>query len=199
MIVVDWHLILEMLSVTDRQMTKPVIFVILCFITLSCASGQKVEVSADKDTDLSRFVSFYVMPGELVLVMNEDVPQDALKEGVRDALGGALADKGYRQSSDSVASDLAVTFVAEVVERIEQQELGPLGQTPARSGADLSTDDTWTQEIRTGSLAIEVIERRTGKTVWRSSTSINFRSFSLTEVLQAAVVRSLRKFPRAKK
>lgn len=180
-------------------MSKPLFFIILSLLAFSWASAQKVEVHASKDVDLSGYRSFYTMPGEIVLVMNKEVPREELKESVRKALVGTLAEKNYQHTKDSASADLAITFVAEVVERLEQQQLGPLGQTPASSGADLNRSDTWTQEIRSGSLAIEVVDRSTGKTLWRSTTSINFRSFDLNQALQAAVARGLRKFPKAKK
>ncbi len=180
-------------------MLKPLFSIVLSLFAFSWAFGQKVEIHASKDADFSRYGSFYTMPGEIVLVMNKEVSREQLKESVRKGLIGTLVDKGYRHTEDSASADLAITFVAEIVERLEQQQLGPLGQTPASSGADLNRNDTWTQEIRSGSLAIEVVERSTGKTLWRSTTSINFRSFDLNQALQAAVARGLRKFPRAKK
>ncbi len=180
-------------------MSKSGFSVILCLFTLSLASGQKVEVKVNKDTDFSRFRTFYMMTGEIVLVVNKEVSREVLKESVRKGVIANLEDKGHQHIRDSASADLAITFVAEVVERLDQQQLGPLGQSPARTPVDLNRSDTWTQEIRSGSLVIEVLERSTGKTLWRSSTTITFRSFDLTEGLQAAVARSLRKFPKTKK
>src|SRR5690606_35470304 len=135
-------------------MSKPVYTVLFCLLTFSWAVGQKVEVKVNKDTDFSRFRTFYMMPGEVVLVLNKEVSREALKEGVRKGVIANLEDKGYQQTTDSTSADLAITFVAEVVERLEQQNLGPFGQTPMRTPVDMRSD-TWTQEIRSGSLVIE--------------------------------------------
>lgn len=162
------------------------------------ASAQRVEVTKSKTADFGQFRTFFLKEGDLVLVMPESPDARQLKEYISNAIQEEMTEKGYSGHSDSTA-DLSVSYVAEIVERIEQANLGPLGEAPARSGADLDQPRTWSQEIRRGSLAIEVFDSKTGESVWRSRSEINFRSADLNEVLNAAVGRSMRKFPKSKK
>ena len=159
------------------------------------ASGQKVEITESKSAEFGKYSTFFIKDGDLVLVMRSNANEDQIKERLREAIRAELVKKGYDVQSDSTA-DLSVSFVAEIVERTEQENLGPLGEAPARTGADLDQPRTWTQEVRQGSLAIEIFDGATNKSVWRSRSEINFRSSDLNEVLNAAVGRSLRKFPK---
>lgn len=170
----------------------------LPYLLLVDASAQKVEVTQSKNVDFRQFQTFFIKEGDLVLVMPESSDAIRLKEYINNAIREEMDEKGYSAHSDSTA-DLSVSYVAEIVERIEQENLGPLGETPARSGADLDQPRTWSQEIRRGSLAIEIFESKTRKSIWRSRSEINFRSADLNEVLSAAVGRSMRKFPKSKK
>lgn len=162
------------------------------------ASAQKVEVVVNKNSEFSRYNTFFIKEGDLVLVLPSGGNEQQLKEQVRKSIRDELGEKGYQVHPDSTA-DLSVSFVAEIVERTEQEDLGPLGETPARTGADLDQPRTWTQGVRSGSLAIEVFDGKTNESVWRSNSEINFRSADLNEVLNAAVDRSLRKFPKRRK
>jgi hypothetical protein len=159
------------------------------------ASAQKVEVTENKKADFGRYKTFFIRDGDVVLVTRSDANEGQMKTRLREAILIELKKKGYEPVTDSTA-DLSVSFVAEIVERTEQENLGPLGETPARTGADLDQPRTWTQEVRNGSLVIEVFEGKTNKSVWRSRSEINFRSSDLNEVLSAGVGRSLRKFPK---
>lgn len=162
------------------------------------ASAQRVEVNQNKNVDFRQFRTFFVKEGDLVLVMPETPDASQLKEYINRAIQEEMTEKGYSAHSDSTA-ELSISYVAEIVERVEQENLGPLGETPARSGADLDQPRMWSQEIRRGSLAIEVFESKTRQSIWRSRSEINFRSADLNEVLNAAVGRSMRKFPKSKK
>jgi hypothetical protein len=159
------------------------------------ASGQKVEITESKSAEFGKYTTFFMKDGDLVLVMRSNPNEDQIKERLREAIRNELTKKGYRAQSDSTA-DLSISFVAEIIERTEQEDLGPLGEAPARSGADLDQPRTWTQEVREGSLVIEIFDGATNKSVWRSRSGINFRSSDLNEVLISAVGRSLRKFPK---
>jgi hypothetical protein len=151
-----------------------------------------------KSGGFTRDKTFTVGAGDLILVLQADVNEKELKAVIEDALAQQLKGKGYSITNDSSAA-FSASYVAEVVESLEQEELGPLGQRPARSGAEVDQSQTWSQVVRNGSMAIEIVDRATGKSVWRSSSSIDFRSTDLPDVLRAAVARSLRKFPKARK
>lgn len=179
-------------------MGKRIYVALISMWIITGASAQKVEVTQSKDADFGRYGTFYVKEGDLVLVMPPGLDAGQLKKYIQLAIQEELAEKGYSAHSDSTA-DLSISYVAEIVERTEQENLGPLGETPARTGADLDQPRMWTQEVRRGSLVIEVFDSKTGKSVWRSRSEINFRSTELNEVLNAAVGRSLRKFPKHRK
>lgn len=165
---------------------------------LAGAMAQKLEITENKKADFGRYSSFVVRDGDVVLVTRVDANEKTARNRLQEAIQEELKSKGYEMTQDS-AADLAVSFVAEVIERTEQENLGPLGATPARSGADLDQPRMWTQEVRSGSLVIEVFDSSSNKSVWRSRSEINFRSSDLFEVLAAAVSRNLRKFPKRSK
>jgi hypothetical protein len=176
------------------KITAILTFCMLCYCSVA---GQAVEVKTDKNYDVGKLRTYSLEDGDLILVMKSEADEAKLKTEIRNAISRDLNAKGYTKSEQE--ADFKITFVAEIVERTEQEDVGPLGQVPARTGADLDQSQTWSQEVRRGSLAIEIMDGKTNKTVWRASSSINFRSTDLNEVLQAAVSRGLRKFPKQKK
>src|SRR5690606_11815982 len=90
----------------------------LCF--LAGATAQKVEITENKKADFGRYSSFVVRDGDVVLVTRDDTNERTARNRVQEAIQEELKSKGYEMTQDS-AADLAVSFVAEVIERTEQE------------------------------------------------------------------------------
>ena len=179
-------------------MKTPIFLLVALFIS-SAALGQSVKVETDKKADMRTFKSFRIDNGELVSVTQQPVNEKELRAVVRAAIIEELKSKGYEHVEDSAAAMCSITFVAEVIEKLEQQNVGPLGQRPASTAADMDQSNIWSRETRQGSLVIEVVENSRKKFLWRSNSTVEFRTYAFNDVMRGAVARALRKYPRIKK
>ena len=116
---------------------------------------------------------------------------------MRETIREELVSRGYQYTEDS-AADMSVTFVAEVIERLDTQDVGPLGQQPASTPADINRSQVWSRETLQGTMRVMSTDAK-GKTLWNGETTIEFGTTELIPVMTAASVRSLRKFPKSKK
>ena len=171
--------------------------VVLLFVSSFVYAQVKVETN--KDVDMRTFKTFRIDNGELVSVTQQPVNEKELRETVRSAIIEELKSKGYRHVDDSASAMCSITFVAEVIEKLEQQNVGPLGQRPASTAADMDQSTIWSRETRQGSLVIEVVENARKKFLWRANSTVEFGTYALNDVMRGTVARALRKYPRIKK
>lgn len=154
--------------------------------------GRSVDVYSRKGTNWKSYKSFTVAPGELVAVLQKPINNARLLSDITESISGELASRGLARKD---SADLRVAFTAEVVESLNVENVGPLGKAPADQPMEMGQSQTWTQAVRNGTLAMEIIDTKSGETVWRSSTAIEFTDDDFAVMFNAAAGRSLRKFP----
>jgi hypothetical protein len=173
---------------------------IICLLVSIASAGfsQKVKTSAEKGFDLAAYKTFTVEAADLVSVTKEDINKSAIIKGMTETIKSELKSRDYTYQSDS-SSELIISFVAEVVDQLNVENVGPLGRQPATRASDIDQSNTWSQESRQGSVAIEIIDRKTRKTIWRSTVTFDFGGNDLSTVLNGQIMRSMRKLPKSKK
>lgn len=155
--------------------------------------AQSVKIFSEDDVDWKSYETFSLSAGELVTVVKKEVDKEKILDGIRQTISSELESRGLKEKPEG--GDLVIDFTGELVEMTNVEEIGPLGQAPADQPVEMDQSRSWTQERRQGSLAMEFSDPATGKTVWRSSVTIDFGSDELAIVFGSAIGRSLRKFP----
>lgn len=171
----------------------PVLILILSKIP---AVGQNLKITDDKKWPVSNYSTFAMGKGDVVVVMQRSVPDSVLRTKLSRRIVEEMSSKGYRESADSGA--LRISFVAEVLEKQQDNVVGPLGQQPADNAGQVDQAKTWTQVMNQSSLSIVITESKTGKQIWHSEATSETTSADIGEVLLNAAARSLRKVPRRK-
>jgi hypothetical protein len=168
----------------------------LYFILISCSifcCRPAVEIKTVEDVDFNRFTTFRVDKGEIVTLTDQPINDDFFYNAIKEGVVASLVNKGYTFVEDSSAQ-LAVTYVGEAVVKLDTQDLGPLGQTPADQPNEVMSDRTWAREHREGSLILEVTDAATKKMVWRASSTVEY-NLTDTRSIRALVHQAFRKFP----
>jgi hypothetical protein len=155
--------------------------------------AQSVKVHSEKDVKWKSYQTFSVATGDLVTVLKTEINEQKVLEEIRKTIIDAMSSRGYTfQENDA---DLRVDFTAKVVETTNVENIGPLGQEPADQAVEMDQSRTWTQEKKEGSLAMEVEDARSDKSLWRSQLTTEFGSEDLHVMFNSAVGKSFRKFP----
>jgi hypothetical protein len=174
------------------------ILLVLAILISARITAQSVKISSDENIDWKPYKTFTVAPGELVTVLKNEVDEDVILDQIRKAIISELESRGFDYVTDGNAQ-LVVDFTGEAVETTTVEEVGPLGQEPADEPIEMEQSQTWTQNRRQGSLAIDISDQKSNKSLWRSTITIEFSSNELAVIFNGAVGRSLRKFQGKKK
>lgn len=168
----------------------------LLALTCGAAAAQAVKIVADKASAVNQFPAFSMGKGDIVLVLQRPLPDSIYRSEIKSRIIEEMKSRGYAFSSDSVGT-LNISFIAEVLEKQEDTEVGPLGQQPADNAGEVEQSQTWTQVLNQSSLTI-VITDPNGKKIWQSQTTSETASANISEVLLSAASRSIRKVPKRK-
>lgn len=171
----------------------------ILLVCLLILSGTGFSQTREERNKISKLNTFRLDTGDLVMVLRQEATfnrADILKS-IHQTIREELVSRGYRFTEDSIA-DMSVTFVAEVIERVDVQDVGPLGQQPANTPAEMNQSQVWSRETLQGTLRVGTTDA-SGKPLWRGETTIQFGTTELIPVMTGAAARSLRKFPRSKK
>jgi hypothetical protein len=175
---------------------KQILLVLAILISVRI-TAQSVKISSDENIDWKPYKTFTVGPGELVTVLKNEVDEDVILDQIRKTIISELESRGFEYVPDG--AQLVVDFTGEAVETTTVEELGPLGQQPADEAIEMEQSQTWTQNRRQGSLAIDITDQKSNRSLWRSTITIEFSSNELAVIFNGAVGRSLRKFQGKKK
>jgi hypothetical protein len=155
--------------------------------------SQSVKYFTEKNVDWNSYRSFSVGAGELVTVLKAEVDKEKILAEIRQTITDELESRGLQHKPDG--AQMTIEFTGEIVETTNVEQIGPLGQEPADEPGEMDQSKTWTQERKQGSLAIELFDAKSKKSIWRSSASMEFGGDDLAVVFNAAIGKSLRKFP----
>lgn len=158
--------------------------------SLVLASGsivaQDIEVEYDKNRDMTRYKTFAMGEGEIITPKDQRVIDDGKMHGwVREAIAGELTDKGLVQLDSS--ADLTVSYVIGSVQRMDLQNLGPMGRTPG------SSDQTWSRDYQQSSFIIDLNDRG-NLLVWRINGVTSVSSATAESMIEEVVARGFKKF-----
>lgn len=164
---------------------------VLCVLSFS-VHGQNFKSSTQKGVDLKKYVSFAIVPGEVVTSEDSKMDKDQFyKDFVRIAVAEMEA-KGYKYVGDSSA-ELSLSYVVETSRVVESENVGPLGQMPQRNAGDVQTQ-TWSRDFTRGSLIISA-EAGKNNQVWSSEGTMDVARTRGGNVLEYAIKNALRDFP----
>jgi hypothetical protein len=155
--------------------------------------GQSVKITSEKGVKWDTYKSFSISQGDLVTVTKADVDKEPLLREIQKTIIEELTSRGLEHKAEGGA--LTIDFTGELVETTNVEEIGPLGQEPADEPVEMEQSRVWSQERKEGSLVIDAIDAKANKSIWRSSVSIDFAGEELPVIFNAAVGRSLKKFP----
>lgn len=163
-------------------------FVLLFLLVASSGSTYAQDVTAeyDKNRDLSKYRTFMMGEGEIITPKDQrEVPDEQLHEWVHAAISLELTEKGLTRV-DTLA-DLTVSYIIGSLERMDVQNLGPMGGSPN------SSDRTWSRDYRQGSFVIDLNDR-SNFLIWRvNAQTSNGTPGSLTAI-ERIVDAGFRKF-----
>jgi hypothetical protein len=172
-------------------------FVYLLLLLIPFVShGQSIQPAADADWRKSK--TFRVGAGEIVFVLKEEVDEELFRSEVRKVIRQELESRGFTFVEDGEA-DLFVAFTGEVAETTNVEKIGPLGQRPADEPIELNQGTSWSQDLKRGSIAIEISRFGSKEKVWGGGSEIEFSGEDPIVAIRSATGRALRKAPSRKK
>ena len=137
------------------------------------------------------------------------IDNSELDPQVRSAVDSELRQKGYRKTNDG-QSDFVVTYHAGIESKVVVQSIGPYGGRPGVGGyyrgrggvvigpGDLPTQ-TYATEYEQGTLILDVIDRPSGKPIWRgtaqAAVSSSLGAQKRKDRVRDAIHRMLEEFP----
>jgi hypothetical protein len=190
---------------TTPMLTR--IFVIVGLLAFpSAAMAAEVRVDYDRYNDFTRYRTFEVEIGPLVRGDGFVDDQNTLAEGrIHQAVEGALQARGLEQSG--YGADIVVRVPSRDTERtaIVGSGWGPHGGAgfgywgwgywvPYRYWGGPYYNDLWTRRYLEGSVTIDVIERDSGKLVYRAQV-IDEVGKDLNKHIAKTIDRAFEKYP----
>ncbi len=152
-------------------------------------------VKSAKGVDLTTYSSFTVMKGEFMTPSDEQkIDETRLFEGIKKQVIEEMTLRGYTYVEDSTAQ-LTISYVAGAFNKTESEFLGPMGGTPASSGADLNQSRSLSHNSRQGFLILDVTDIRAKRELWSAESQVDLSTVDSIRALEAIVLKSFRKFP----
>lgn len=151
---------------------KTVFIAAALLLTASLTQAQNVTVDADKklNTDFSKYKT-YAWASQVDNQLDEGfyfLNDLALKKRIRDAVGFAMAGRGYKLTRQS--PDLLVNF--RVFDKpVSIKGFTGYGTTYFGANEVREPEDVTTFEVQAGSLIVNMIDMKTGQVIWRGLAS----------------------------
>lgn len=169
------------------------------FLLVYSASGQSIKTRMGKGVDMTVYETFTVLKGEVMTPPDvRKVNENKLFESIKNAVTKEMELRGYKFVADSSAQ-LYISYVAGAYNLTEGGAIGPLGQTPAQTPADIDQSRSWSRESREGMIAIDIMDSRSKKELWNATGSLGLDNVDLDRALDAIVYRAFKKFPNKNK
>ena len=164
---------------------------------VTSVSGQRMKVADFDKSDFQQLKTFRVVQGDLSFSGEETPVSESTFFGwVKQYVRRDLEARGYIFTEDSVA-DFRVDYVAGSYNVNMNENLGPLGGTPATDPSMMNQSRYYSQSVKEGLLVLEIY-RGSGKTLlWQAEGSVNLAPGQVERVLSGMITRAFRKFPKA--
>ncbi len=175
-------------------MNKLILFIFfLAFSSATCAQSTKTKRAPG--VDLTTYTSFTVVKGEFMTPSDEQkIDEEKLFEGIKKEVMEEMELRGYTYLDDSTAQ-LTVSYVAGSFNKTESEYLGPMGGTPASTGADLNQSRSLSHNSRQGFLILDVVDTHSKRELWSTDSQIDLSIVESIRALESIVVKSFKKFP----
>lgn len=169
------------------------------FMVLAIFSvAQSVKTTADPILKNYQFNTFRVIQGDFTTLEQAKGDEEKFYRIMKENISRELTRKGYTYTEDSSAQ-VVVGYIGQSMKRIDTENLGPLGQTPASDAAQVDASRNWSREYNQNSLVIEVVDFTSRKTLWRATTTFEGQPLNENRAVGAVVYRAFKKFPANKK
>lgn len=166
---------------------------LLLLISATSLFGQELKVEYDKNHDFSNYKTFSFGEGEITTPSDErTIPDATLHKYIKNSIAEELKEKGLKQI-DSLG-DLKVSYLIGSVEKLDIEQLGPLGMTPG------NTSQTWSRDYWQSNLIIDLEDK--GRRVWRINSTTSTPSAEAARMIDQVVGNGFKKFslkPKKKK
>ena len=176
-------------------MSKTLLFsALLLTLAIPSAIGQTVKVTSDKTTNPLSYATFRIDKGELVTIGDRKIDEQKFYDHFRKVVTEELELRGYRAVVDS-AADLVISYMGQGTMRLDVENVGPLGQAPVTDPSGVSAPRNWSREYREGSLIIDIVDPKSKKTVWRSSSTMDISAVEDEKVVNGIIFKTFKKYP----
>jgi hypothetical protein len=177
------------------SMLKNILITCLTWCVAMSTVAQTMKAKTAPGVDLTTYSTFTVVKGEVMMSSDEKKIDEAkLFEGIKKGVIDEMQTRGYTYVDDSTAQ-LAVSYVAGAFNKTESEYLGPMGGTPASSGADLNQSRSLSHNSRQGFLVLDVIDSRSKRELWSVESQVDLSTVDSIRALESIVLRSFKKFP----
>ena len=186
------------------------LLVVLTLLMLPAGAAAQVRVDVDRNRDFSQYKTFEIEVGPLVRTDGAIDERNTLAEDrIRRAVTSELSARGLESTSSG--ADLAVRVSSRDAERTEIVDSGfgrplywyrPVRLRNGRIGyvrsynywGDPFYDRVWTRRYLEGALTMDVVERETGRLVYRAQVNDEIGN-NLDKYVTKSFDRAFKKFP----
>lgn len=180
------------------NMKKYTITTLVLFYSCIAVMAQSFKIVKAPNTDVTEYETFTVVKGEVITPKDErKMNEEQIFQKLKTAIITELEAKGYRYVTDSTAQ-MVVSYVTGSFKQTETENLGPLGETPASTAADVDQSRSWSRDFRETLLEIEVDHMQSKKDLWKTSGTLLMDTTDV-KLIDGTVYKALRKFPKRKK
>ena len=173
---------------------KKLLFTFLSVLACTLGGAQTFKISVQKDVALNQLKTFNVTKGEIVSTTSRSIDQEAFYTEFKNFVIRELQDKGYEYIPE--AGEFSVSYVVEISEQMETQNLGPLGETPVDNPVVLNQPQHWSREFTEGTLIIDIEDPQRKKSVWTATGTMDVTKAGGSRLLDRCVRKAFKKFPK---
>ena len=171
-------------------------FIVLLLVAFQTGvDAQTIKTKTSPGIDLTSYDRFSVVKGEFTTPKDErKINEETLFQEIKKVVIRELESRGYQHTEDSTAQ-LKISYVAGVFNKIESENLGPMGGTPTTSGADMDQSRTWSRSSRQGFVIMDIQDIRAKREIWTAESQVDLGEADSIRTIEAVVHKSFRKFP----
>lgn len=164
---------------------------------VTSVSGQKMKVADYDKADFQQLTTFRVVQGDLSFSGEEaPISKGTFYGWVKEYVRRDLEARGYIFTEDSMA-DFRIDYVAGSYNVNTNENLGPLGGTPATDPSMMNQSRYYSESIKEGLLVLQIYKGRGKTLLWEAEGSVNLNPGQVERVLSGMISKAFRKFPKA--
>jgi Domain of unknown function (DUF4136) len=158
--------------------------------------GQSMKTTDLKKADFSKLRTFMVAKGEFTVPSDErNISENTFYERIKSYVRRELELRGYIFKEDTIA-DFTVDYVAGAFNVNQNENLGPLGGTPATDPSMMNQSRYWSKSFREGLLLLEIYRGRSDNLLWKAEGTVDLTNEDAGRIVSAAIARAFKKFPK---